>query len=513
MRQQTLVNRLLKAAPITRLGVLWRYGLALFAGAVLPLAFAPVGWSWLAVLSPAVLFILAAGLTKRPSLWAAYLFGLGYFGVGVSWVFISISRYGSGLVMATLVTMGFVALLALFPLSAIYLVRMLRPQMDGLALWLGLPAAWVLSEWARLWFLSGFPWLFLGYSQVDTQLASIAPVFGVLGVSFVLALLAGVLAWVGLHPTLRRTVIGVGVLGALFIGASLLDREWPRPVAEPVSVALVQGNMPQDMKWKPQMLPLTLKRYRALTEPYASADLIVWPETAIPTWYDLAVGDLDRIQSQLGTHGATLILGIPVRTDQGEAYNAAVSLGRPPRFYYKRHLVPFGEYIPLRGLLGPLLNILGAPVTDFSAGQNPRLLRAGDLPIGALICYDIAFGAEVADLLPKAQLLVNLSNDAWFGDSLGPHQHLQIAQMRAIETGRPLLRATNTGLTAVIDHDGRLLARAPQFEATVLTAEVIPRTGATPYVRWRDKPVLALIVVALGLLVVLRVASKRMLFR
>ena len=501
MCKQALINRV-PARNITVFpGLLAVYSVALLAGALLPLAFAPLGWYWLAVLSPAALFLLAAHLPKRQALWTSYFFGLGYFGVGVSWVFISISRYGSGPALAMFLTAAFVALLALFPWSAIFLVRTLCSRTGGFALWLGLPAAWVLSEWVRLWFLTGFPWLFLGYSQIGTPLAAIAPVFGVLGVSFVVAVMAGALAWTMLRFSLWRLAITSGALVALLLGTSLLDREWTEPVAKPLSVALVQGNMKQDRKWKPEALAFTLRRYRALTQPYAGTDLIVWPETAVPAWFGQASEYLDRFQTRLGARGSTLILGIPVRTDQGQAYNAAVSLARPRRFYYKRHLVPFGEYVPLRGLVGPWLNILGAPVEDFSAGQRPRLLYASGVPIGALICLDVAFGAEVADLLPAAQLLVNLSNDAWFGDSLGPHQHLQIAQMRAIETGRPLLRSTNTGLTAMIDHNGQALARAPQFESTVLPAEVTPRTGTTPYVRWRDKPGLAFIGIALSMLV------------
>ena len=501
MCKQALINRV-PARNITVFpGLLAVYSVALLAGALLPLAFAPLGWYWLAVLSPAALFLLAAHLPKRQALWTSYFFGLGYFGVGVSWVFISISRYGSGPALAMFLTAAFVALLALFPWSAIFLVRTLCSRTGGFALWLGLPAAWVLSEWVRLWFLTGFPWLFLGYSQIGTPLAALAPVFGVLGVSFVVAVMAGALAWTMLRFSLWRLAITSGALVALLLGTSLLDREWTEPVAKPLSVALVQGNMKQDRKWKPEALAFTLRRYRALTQPYAGTDLIVWPETAVPAWFGQASEYLDRFQTRLGARGSTLILGIPVRTDQGQAYNAAISLARPRRFYYKRHLVPFGEYVPLRGLVGPWLNILGAPVEDFSAGQRPRLLYASGVPIGALICFDVAFGAEVADLLPAAQLLVNLSNDAWFGDSLGPHQHLQIAQMRAIETGRPLLRSTNTGLTAMIDHNGQALARAPQFESTVLPAEVTPRTGTTPYVRWRDKPVLAFIGIALSMLV------------
>lgn len=408
--------------------------------------------------------------------------------------------------MAAVVTTAFVALLALFPWLAVYGVRKLRPRMDGVALWFGLPAAWVLSEWIRIWFLTGFPWLFLGYSQTDTPLANIAPVFGVLGVSFGVALLAGGLAWVCLRPGIKRVAVGVIVALGILSGAALLDRDWTTPAAEPLSVALLQGNIAQDKKWDPMYRAMTLERYRRLTAQHWGADLIVWPEAAVPVWYGQAAEYLAALERAAREAGSALVLGVPVRDDEGNAYNAVISLSEPPTFYYKRHLVPFGEYVPLRGLIGPALDILGAPMSDFAPGTEARLLRAAGIPVGAFICYEAAFGAEVADLLPEARLLINLSNDAWFGDSLGPQQHLQIARMRAIETERPLLRATNTGITAVIDHEGQVLERAPQFEVAAITAEVMPREEATPYMRWRDWPVLG---VSVGLLLYLALRRTR----
>ena len=262
----------------------------------MPLAFAPVGWAWLAMIALAAFFALTAQSSKRQVLWSAYLFGLGYFGVGVSWVFISISQYGNGPVVAGLATAAFVSLLALFPWGVAYLVRRLRPEMDAMALWLGLPAAWVLSEWMRTWFLTGFPWLFIGYSQTDTTLATIAPVFGVLGVSFLVALFAGGLAWVILGPSLRRAAVAGAVLIVTLAGLQLLDREWTQPAADPIDVALLQGNIAQDKKWDPDYREITIERYQALTKQHLGADIVIWPEAAIPMWHDQAKEYLEVVQ-------------------------------------------------------------------------------------------------------------------------------------------------------------------------------------------------------------------------
>lgn len=478
--------------------------MALVAGSAMSLAFAPVGWAWLAVIALATFFVLTAQSSRLQALWSAYLFGLGYYGVGVSWVYISISQYGNGPVVAVLATAAFVSLLALFPWGVAYLVRRLRPEMDTIALWIGLPAAWVLSEWIRTWFLTGFPWLFIGYSQTDTKLATIAPVFGVLGVSFLVALFAAGLAWVVLAPSLRRVALVGAVSVSTFAGLQLLDREWTQPAAVPINAALLQGNIKQDKKWDRDYREITLERYQALTIEHLGADIVIWPESAIPMWHDEAKEYLAELEVLADQAGTSLLVGVPVRESEGRAYNALVSLSDPSGLYYKRHLVPFGEYVPFRDFFGSAFDVLGAPMSDFTPGQEAHILNAAGVPVGALICYEAVFGAEVTELLPEAQLLVNVSNDAWFGSSLGPLQHFQMARMRAIETGRDLLRATNTGITAAVSYEGKVLKRAPQFKVTTLRVEVTPRTGATPYVRWRDWPVLGLIALGLGWLLLRR---------
>lgn len=477
--------------------------LALLAGVLLPLAYAPIDWVWLSLLSPALLFAIAAAAPLKRALWAAYLFGLGYFTVGTSWVFVSISRYGTGPVVAAVVTTIFMAVLALFPWAAVYIGRKLRPQRDGLLLWLAFPLAWLLAEWVRSWLLTGFPWLLLGYSQTDTWLGHLAPVTGVFGISLVVAILAGGLAWLLLRPSVRRGAAFAVAFVVAIGGSLLLARDWTEPSGEPLSVALLQGNIEQDKKWSADYFETTLRRYWALNAEHLGADIIVWPEAAIPAWYHQVEDNyLARVLERGREAGSSVVMGIPVLEPDNSAYNAVVSLGEAPEFYHKRHLVPFGEYLPLRSIFGNLLDILGAPMSDFSVGQGvPEPITAAGVPVGASVCYEAAFGDEIAAVLPAAEILVNVSNDAWFGDSLAPHQHLQMMRMRAMETEREVLRATNTGITAIIDHQGRIRASTPQFVETSLTGQATPRQGATPYVRWLNYPVL--IVVFAGLVALL----------
>ncbi|RFA30266.1 apolipoprotein N-acyltransferase [Alkalilimnicola ehrlichii] len=472
---------------------------ALLAGAILPLAFAPLQWAWLAVGSPAVLFAIVAVAPYRQALRAGYLFGLGFFGTGVSWVYVSVAVFGAaGWMLAVPLVAIFVALLALFPWVMVWLAERLRRAPSFRFLVLVLPALWLGLEWVRSWLLTGFPWLLLGYSQTDTWLAGVAPVFGVFALSWLVATVAGLLAWVVLAPSGRRGGIAAGIVAAVLLIGPVLDREWTEPSGEPFTAVLIQGNMPQDVKWDPEYLQATKDRYLELTRQHWDADLIIWPESAIPLLRHQVESDYLRpLAEEAEAHQTDVLLGIPVfNFETREFYNSMVSITGEGGQYDKRHLVPFGEYLPLRSVFGQALDILGAPMADFVPGGPPVPLTGAGLPLAVSICYEVVFGRQMTQLLPDAAVLVNVSNDAWFGDSLGPHQHLQIARMRALEAGREMLRGTNTGITVFIDHRGQITHRAPQFETTTLVAEVTPRQGATPYVRWNDVPVLA----ALGLL-------------
>ncbi|MAA73269.1 MAG: apolipoprotein N-acyltransferase [Salinisphaeraceae bacterium] len=485
------------------------------AGAVLPLAFAPWSWWWLAPFCVAVLFHNAWTASPGRAFALGYLFGLGLFGVGVSWIHVSMTQYGGGgPVTSFIATGGLIALLALFPALALCLARGLRPQADAWALWASLPAAWLALEWLRTWLFTGFPWLLLGYSQTDAPLAAaLAPVTGVLGLSAVVTLLAAALVWCAAGRGWRRwavTAIAVAALGAATHAG--LTRDWTRPAGPPLEVALVQGNFDQAEKWRPENRSKTLARYATLSEPLEQADLIVWPETAMPLLYaNLPTAYLDKLTRRLDAAEATLILGAPTRGESGRIFNSAVAVGTSAA-YAKRHLVPFGEYVPLRGLFGDLLDVLGAPESDFAPGAQATLLPVAEYRAAIAICYEIIFPSEVASLAAGSNFIVNMSNDAWFGDSIGPWQHLQIARMRAMETQRYVLRATNTGVTAVINDRGRVRAQAQQFEAVKLVSNLVPRTGLTPYLRWRDAPLLITITVLLLFLTIRRGAGRPLRF-
>ncbi len=481
--------------------------LALGAGLLVPLGFAPYGWYPLPLLALAVALHTWLDSGAWRAAWRGWLFGLGMFGYGVGWVHISIHQFGgSGLVTSLAITFLLVAYLALYPaLLAALLAHIRRRTPSPWRVVLALPAGWVLLEALRGWLLTGFPWLALGTGQIDTPLATLAPVAGSHAVGFAAALSAGLLwAVVAVRATAGR-LLALLLLGGLWGGlAAWGGRDWTEPAGEPFRVSLLQGNIAQTRKWQPEALGATLDLYRRLNDEASVASrLVIWPETAVPVYYEnVADGFLDGVQAAARLSDTDVLLGIPYRAPGDDRYyNAMLALTDAGRaFYLKRHLVPFGEFLPLRGLLGEALRFLQVPMADFSRGpaDQPPLRLAGQ-PVGITICYEDVFPAEVRAALPTATLLVNVSNDAWFGDSIAPHQHLQIARMRALETGRMLLRGTNTGISAIIGPRGRVRARAPQFAVAALHGMAEPRRGATPYVRVGDVPMLLLALLVGGL--------------
>lgn len=485
--------------------------LALVAGATLPLAFAPYRYVWMAIVSPAVLFALWRDASPRLSAWRGYLFGLGFFGGGVSWVYYSLHDFGRmpPLLAGAMVAL-FVGFLATYPAVLGWLQARVRGA--GARLLVFLPAAWVLLEWMRGWFLTGFPWLHLGYSQIDTPLAGLAPYLGVYGVSWFVALCAGLLVFAASGARARRVRAAAlaAVVGVFALGAGLGRVAWTEPAGAPLPAALIQANIDLSIKWRPATRERILHDYASLTREalQSGAQIVVWPETAAPVYLDqLEASYLPSLAASLQAAGASLVFGT-IEREGNAVFNSVVGLdGARRAVYRKRHLVPFGEYLPLSGWLGWLLDYLHIPMSDFSAGiEAPAPVYAAGQPLGVSICYEDAFGEEVIQSLPGATLLVNVSEDAWFGDSLAPHQHLQMARMRAREGGRYLLRATNTGVSAIIDPGGRLLATGPQFASDIVRAQVQPLAGATPYVRGGNWPIV-LWLSALVLAVMLR--SKR----
>ncbi len=482
---------------------------AFCAGALAPLAFAPFHWFPLALLAPAVMFAVWRDGGPRGGFRDGWLFGLGLFGVGVSWVYVAIHDYGyTSAPVAGLLTLVFVAGLALIPgaLGAFSagLQRALGEQRPGLLLLGAFPAAWVLLEWVRGWILTGFPWLQLGYAFIDTPLAGFAPWAGVYAVTWAAALSAGLLLYAWQRRGRRAALALLALAGLWGLGWAAGQVSWTEPEGAPLTVAVVQGNLPQETKWDPQQVHRRLDRYAALTRQHLGANLIVWPENAMTVFYHQIRDDyLLPLAQQVRAAGGTLILGVPVQDPGSGRYFAAMAaMGETPLFYFKRHLVPFGEYVPLASLLRGVVGFFDLPMSGFSRGTGQPLLQAQGELLGMSLCYEDAFGEDLIPALPAARLLVNGSNNAWYGDSLAPHQHLQISRMRSLETGRDAVRATTDGISALIDHHGRLVEVSPQFRTVVLTGTVQPRRGATPYVRVGNAPVVAgALVLLLGALV------------
>jgi apolipoprotein N-acyltransferase len=327
---------------------------------------------------------------------------------------------------------------------------------------------------------------------VSSPLAGYASWLGVYGVSFFCALSAGVLAW-GARAPEKFLKLGLPLFAAIWIGGWLAGKvEWVQPAGNPLQVTLIQGNVPLDSKWRPDSRAAIMSRYAALSAAAPKSDLIVWPESAVPAYLDeIDAGYLEGLRRVSHAARVDFLLGVVERDkDRRHYYNSVVSISPQPGIYRKQHLVPFGEYPPLEPLFSWLMRNLQIPMSDFSSGapDQPPLFAAGQ-KIGVSVCYEDAFGEEVIRTLPSATLLVNVSEDAWFGDSLAPHQRIQMARMRALETGRPLLRAANTGPSVAIDHHGDVMARSPQFQIHALTASVQPMQGATPYVRFGNWPI------------------------
>jgi apolipoprotein N-acyltransferase len=479
--------------------------LALGAGALTVLSFAPFSLFPVAVLAIAAFYQSLTEASPRAAFRRGWLFGVGLFGFGVFWIRISLNEFGNmDAWVAHLLTALFIAIMALYSGVAGWLIRRLD---SGARTWVGplllLPGAIVLLEWVRGWLFTGFPWLSLGYGQIAGPLAGYAPILGVHGVSLLVAFSGGLL-WCAIHWRERARIGAWIALSVLWIGgAGLSISDWTQPSGPPLRASVLQANIPQSIKWDPEARLMIAETYVDLTLEHLNSDLIVWPETALPDFlHQIRASLLDPLAERARAEGAELVLGLPVMDlESGRYFNGLLAIGSREDLYAKRHLVPFGEFLPFKSWLGPLVELFEVPMSDFSPGDNRRpLLTVGAHQVGVSICYEDAFPIEVIEALPEAAYLINVSNDAWFGDSLAPPQHLEIARMRALETGRDLLRATNTGISAIIDHRGRLIDTLPSFVRGAVTAEIQPRQGATPFSRFGHAPAvgLALVLVLLG---------------
>ena len=409
--------------------------LALVAGALLPLTFAPLRLGWLTPILLACLFATWLEVSPRRVLLRGWLFASAMFMAGVYWLYTSMHVFGYvPPFIAVLFVILFSVSLALLPAFAGYMARRWFYNGPAQYLVIVIPVCWALMEWTRGWFLTGFPWLGIGYSQTGMPLQGIAPILGVHAVSLLTAMSAALLVYIVMSSGIARA-LGVSALLLMWVSTALLDRiEWTSPAGNGLKVSLVQGNVDQHRKWRIDYRNGILDNYLRLTRKHWDSDIVIWPETAVPAFYS------------------------------------------------------------------NVLAIMRAPMAGFVPGKaGQKLVKLAGYPVSVAICYEIIFGSEVARDLPLAAFIINVSNNAWFGRSGAAHQQLQMGQMRAREFERYVLSDTNDGVTAIVDDRGRVVKALPRFQAGVLTGRIVPRKGATPYARWRDWPVVVLMVLVLGL--------------
>ena len=490
----------------SRLSVL-RLVLAFILGASTALSFAPYSLWIIYPVAMALALWLSGSLTPKASFFHWLSFGFGCFAVGISWVHVSMDTFGGLPLAASVGLMALLALyLALYPaLTGLGLAWLTRTNTPSL--WRNLllfPALWVLTEWARGWVMTGFPWIWAGYSQTQGPLKELASIIGALGLSFLIAMLAGALALCFSKRYKSLLILLPFIAAAAWVAPKLTQIQ---PTGESVKVALVQGNIPQSMKWEPESLWPTLLKYMDLSREHFDADIIVWPEAAIPAPESMVQDFLDNANKVANLNHTSIITGI-ISRQHDEFYNSLIVLGNhnqkqqdTPDYesdgsnqFKKHHLLPIGEFVPFEALLRPIAPFFNLPMSSFARGdyQQPNLSAVGH-KIAPAICYEIAFPEQLRDSVNLGtDLLLTVSNDAWFGTSNGPLQHMEIAQMRAIELGRPLVRATNNGVTAVVDEKGNITAALPQFETGVLSATIQLVTGQTWFAKIGQTPLLLL---------------------
>ncbi|TNG92287.1 apolipoprotein N-acyltransferase [Pasteurellaceae bacterium USgator11] len=493
---------------------------ALILGASGVLAFSPFDYWPMAYVSVIGLLFFATQSSRKTALYTSYFWALGFFAFGINWIHVSINLFGGvPLILSYLAVLLLAAYLSLYPLLFTYLIQ--RFQIKSAVVFAIL---WTFTEFLRGWVMTGFPWLQFGYSQIDSPFYGIAPLFGVQGLTFFVVWIAALLMnsiKAGLNRTDRTLALTASsllmVLGlafaAFYSGGKISadsSAKQSSSSAKALTITLVQGNIEQNLKWDPNYFSNTINIYQQLIALHlGKSDLIILPEASIPTLENQVQPLLQNWQAAARNSGSELIVGTVYHDEsQDRFYNSAIVLGDPhnpyqltsTNRYNKHHLVPFGEYVPLESLLRPLGSMFNLPMSNFKQGEYLQApLTAKGVKLATAICYEIVLGNQLQQNLANANsdVILTISNDAWFGDSIGPWQHFQMARMRALENGKAVIRATNTGITAFIGNQGQVLQQAPQFEATTLTTELKLETIATPYSVFGDKPLYLLSLVLL----------------
>lgn len=484
------MDKLLKSA--------WGDVFAFLAGILGTLSFSPFDYSYLVFFALAFFQLSLVDLTVKRALLRGFLFGLGMFGLGVSWVFVSmVVNEQSGFVLPALMTLLYCSFWALFPAASAYLYVKIRVHnhFD----WLVFACAWMFVEYIRgEWVLGGFPWLQVAYSQLDTPLAGYIPVLGVYGTGLIIAIISALMAETLLNKRYCKRYF-LAIITLVSIGALLQNMQWTTISGDSLTVSLIQGNIAQKDKWALENRNATLKQYYDDSAAHWQSDLIIWPETAIPAYFEDVKQDyLLPLEQEAQAHNTDIITSLPYKDKAGKLFNSVLVLGKNRAMYKKIHLLPFGEYLPWQPVSGYILGLMNVRLGKFSPGNiDQPLLRAAGHDFVTTICYEDAFGEQSIRHVEQARFLVNVTNDGWFDGSIEPYQHMQIARMRALESGRYLLRVTNTGVSAIVSEKGSIINQAPVKQRVTITSEIEPMSGMTPYARMGDNPVIIFMILIL----------------
>lgn len=474
---------------------------ALVLGMLLTLGFAPFEIFPLGVLAPAGLLILWLRVPAKRAFLLGFLFGIGFFSTSVYWVFHSIHVFGGmPSLPATAITILFILILAVFPALVGYLLNVFFPIFKWTKVFCAFPSIWVISEWIRSWIFTGFPWLFIGYTQTNAPLKGYAPIGSVYTVSLLTLMTSGLVVYaLKQYKQKNYKLVYLNLFAALIIWTlgSWLDLiRWTTPQGAPISVGLVQGNIPQNVKWSPEYLQLSLDRYSILTETLWNKEkpptMIVWPEAAVPLPLNEAENFIILMDGKAREHHTFLILGIPIEAPNERGfYNSIIVLGQGKQVYIKRRLVPFGEYIPMLPFISRFFMMMNLPMSNLYPGHlQQKPLEIANITMIPSICYEIAFPELMNSKDPKIGAILTITNDAWFGKSSAQAEHLQMAVMRAIELRRPVIFVGNDGITAIINPQGQLTAAIPPYQTEILESTFQPMQGLTPWMRFGMDPLL-----------------------
>ncbi len=479
--------------------------LSLLAGATTTLAIPPYTLWWAAIISLAIFAYNLHQEQKKKALFIhGLLFGLGFLGTGASWVFVSIYEFGgTSLPLAVVMTGLFVLVNAIALAIPFCGLAYFKPNQWRLLF--GFPLFFVLNEWLRSWLFTGFPWLYVGYGHIDTPIAGWAPIGGVFFLTLISAFFSSALCTLCTPSIDSKIKILSAITVAMFWaeGKALTSFEWTEASGEAIKIGIVQPNIPQELKWSPEFRQPSLDILEALSEDIWQQDLVIWPEAAIPDLFSRSNDFLEAINDKALATNTHLITGILYDDLEQQKYlNSLIGLGLAEGVYFKQRLVPFGEYVPLESYLRGLIHFFNLPTSIITKGRsNQEPIKIGKHSISSAICYEIVYPALVATETKNTDLIVTVSNDAWFGESLGPRQHFHMARMRAVETGRYVVRSTNNGISAIIDKKGKVIHQSKQFIRTSLVGEAIPMNGNTPFLLWKNYFLLCLLAAIASLLI------------